>query len=247
MEPINVLTSIAAPLPLPNIDTDQIIPKAIPKAHRAHRLRRLPLLRPPLHLRHRHQGSPRPSPRNPDFVLNKPEYKGAEILLAEKELRLRLLPRTRRLGHQPVRLPRGDRPHLRRHLLLQRRQKRYHPRPPHRRRRPKLSSNAAPPTPRTRSPSTSPSPNRYRRPRASTPTFEIDPFRKHCLLNGLDDIGLTLLHADALDRLRNQPQQRILVLPPSPQTALISRLLAHRRRPHARLQAPTRAHTSYGA
>jgi len=23
-------------------------------------------------------------------------------------------------------------------------------------------------------------------------SFEIDPFRKHCLLNGLDDIGLTL-------------------------------------------------------
>jgi 3-isopropylmalate dehydratase small subunit len=23
-------------------------------------------------------------------------------------------------------------------------------------------------------------------------TFEIDPFRKHCLLNGLDDIGLTM-------------------------------------------------------
>lgn len=26
--------------------------------------------------------------------------------------------------------------------------------------------------------------------------FEIDEFRKHCLLNGLDDIGLTLQHAD---------------------------------------------------
>lgn len=26
--------------------------------------------------------------------------------------------------------------------------------------------------------------------------FEIDGFRKHCLLNGLDDIGLTLQHAD---------------------------------------------------
>lgn len=26
--------------------------------------------------------------------------------------------------------------------------------------------------------------------------FEIDPFRKHCLLNGLDDIGLTLQHVD---------------------------------------------------
>jgi 3-isopropylmalate/(R)-2-methylmalate dehydratase small subunit len=23
-------------------------------------------------------------------------------------------------------------------------------------------------------------------------TFEVDPFRKHCLLNGLDDIGLTM-------------------------------------------------------
>jgi len=28
--------------------------------------------------------------------------------------------------------------------------------------------------------------------------FDIDPFRKHCLLNGLDDIGLTLAKADAI-------------------------------------------------
>jgi len=28
--------------------------------------------------------------------------------------------------------------------------------------------------------------------------FEIDPFRKHCLLNGLDDIGLTLQKADGI-------------------------------------------------
>ncbi len=28
--------------------------------------------------------------------------------------------------------------------------------------------------------------------------FEIDEFRKHCLYNGLDDIGLTLEHADAI-------------------------------------------------
>ena len=26
--------------------------------------------------------------------------------------------------------------------------------------------------------------------------FDIDPFRKDCLINGLDDIGLTLQHAD---------------------------------------------------
>ena len=29
-------------------------------------------------------------------------------------------------------------------------------------------------------------------------SFEIDPFRKHCLLNGLDDIGLTLQHVDEI-------------------------------------------------
>jgi 3-isopropylmalate/(R)-2-methylmalate dehydratase small subunit len=28
--------------------------------------------------------------------------------------------------------------------------------------------------------------------------FEVDEFRKHCLLHGLDDIGLTLEHADAI-------------------------------------------------
>ncbi|CAA0090931.1 3-isopropylmalate dehydratase small subunit 1 [BD1-7 clade bacterium] len=28
--------------------------------------------------------------------------------------------------------------------------------------------------------------------------FDVDPFRKHCLLNGLDDIGLTLEDADAI-------------------------------------------------
>ncbi len=29
--------------------------------------------------------------------------------------------------------------------------------------------------------------------------FDIDPFRKHCLLNGLDDIGLTLEKAKSID------------------------------------------------
>ncbi|MEJ2395144.1 MAG: 3-isopropylmalate dehydratase small subunit, partial [Candidatus Thiodiazotropha sp.] len=35
-------------------------------------------------------------------------------------------------------------------------------------------------------------------PDGDTITFEVDPFRKHCLLNGLDDIGLTLQHVDAI-------------------------------------------------
>jgi len=29
-------------------------------------------------------------------------------------------------------------------------------------------------------------------------TFDVDPFRKHCLLNGLDEVGLTLAQADAI-------------------------------------------------
>ena len=40
--------------------------------------------------------------------------------------------------------------------------------------------------------------------------FEVDAFRKHCLINGFDDIGLTLQHADAIRafearRLAEQP------------------------------------------
>ncbi len=40
--------------------------------------------------------------------------------------------------------------------------------------------------------------------------FEVEPFRKHCLVNGLDDIGLTLRHADKIrafeaERLARQP------------------------------------------
>jgi 3-isopropylmalate/(R)-2-methylmalate dehydratase small subunit len=30
-------------------------------------------------------------------------------------------------------------------------------------------------------------------------TFEVDPFRKQCLLNGWDDIGLTLRHGREID------------------------------------------------
>ena len=31
-------------------------------------------------------------------------------------------------------------------------------------------------------------------------SFTVDPFRKHCLMNGLDDIGLTLEKVAAIDR-----------------------------------------------
>ena len=38
-------------------------------------------------------------------------------------------------------------------------------------------------------------------------TFEIDPFRKFCLLEGLDDIGLTLRHEAALDTFETKHDQ----------------------------------------
>ncbi len=39
-------------------------------------------------------------------------------------------------------------------------------------------------------------------------SFEVDAFRKHCLLNGLDDIGLTLQDADAIKAFESEHQQR---------------------------------------
>lgn len=40
--------------------------------------------------------------------------------------------------------------------------------------------------------------------------FEITPFRKYCLFNGLDDIGLTLRHSD---KIKNFEAQRLLKMP----------------------------------
>ena len=41
-------------------------------------------------------------------------------------------------------------------------------------------------------------------PDGGTVKFDIDPFRKHCLLNGLDDIGLTLEKRDRIARYEEQ-------------------------------------------
>lgn len=38
--------------------------------------------------------------------------------------------------------------------------------------------------------------------------FEVDEFRKHCLLNGLDDIGLTLQQSDAIKAYEAKMQQQ---------------------------------------
>jgi len=46
------------------------------------------------------------------------------------------------------------------------------------------------------------------RPDGSVIEFDVDPFRKHCLLEGLDDIGLTLRHVDDI-RAYEQRQCRL--------------------------------------
>ena len=48
------------------------------------------------------------------------------------------------------------------------------------------------------------------KPDGTSLSFDVQPFRKYCLLNGFDDIGLTLRHADEIrafeaERLLKQP------------------------------------------
>ena len=45
------------------------------------------------------------------------------------------------------------------------------------------------------------------RPNGEEIGFEIDAFRKHLLLNGLDDIGQTLQHASAIDSYEAKRRQ----------------------------------------
>ncbi|MEN8214491.1 MAG: 3-isopropylmalate dehydratase small subunit [Pseudomonadota bacterium] len=47
--------------------------------------------------------------------------------------------------------------------------------------------------------------------------FEVDAFRKHCLLEGLDDIGLTLQHVDAIRAYEERRRQQTPWLFPNTQ------------------------------
>jgi 3-isopropylmalate/(R)-2-methylmalate dehydratase small subunit len=50
-------------------------------------------------------------------------------------------------------------------------------------------------------------------------SFSIDPFRRDCLLKGLDDIGLSLRHADALDRFEKKHDAAFWVTPKAQERA----------------------------
>jgi len=192
MQPINTLTSTAIPLPLPNIDTDQIIPKQFLK--RIERTGYEDFLFYDWRYTFDAQGNTTP---NLDFVLNKPEYKGAEILIAEKNFgcgssREHAAWAINQYGFRVVIAPSFADIFFsnagKNGIILC-----------------KLS-DADVETLIQRS-TTNPAHKITINLEAQTVTddegfsahFEIDPFRKHCLLNGLDDIGLTLLHEDKLD------------------------------------------------
>src|ERR1700732_853111 len=73
MQKFTILTGVAAPLPMINVDTDKIIPKQHLKT-----IARTGLGKALFdEMRYRNDGS-----ENPDFVLNKPAYRQAKILVA---------------------------------------------------------------------------------------------------------------------------------------------------------------------
>jgi 3-isopropylmalate/(R)-2-methylmalate dehydratase small subunit len=206
MQPINVLTSTAAPLPLPNIDTDQIIPKQFLK-----RIERTGYGEFLFYDWRRIQEGPDTGKADPNFVLNKSEYRGAEILIAEKNFgcgssrehaawainqfgfRAVVAPsfadiffsNAGKNGIILVRLSDDDV-----ELLMQRSTTN----PQHR-----ITINLEIQT--------------VTDDQGFHATFEMDPFRKYCLLNGLDDIGLTLRHAAELDSFEKQHDQKFWSTP----------------------------------
>ena len=109
MTPFTTHTGLVASIDRANVDTDQIIPKQFLK--RIERSGYGPFLF--YDWRYFDDGK---TP-NPEFELNRPIAAGASILARPTQFRLWVQPRTCRLGDRELRLPRRDRPKLRRHFL----------------------------------------------------------------------------------------------------------------------------------
>jgi len=189
MQPFKTLTALAMPLDRTNVDTDQIIPKQF--------LKRIERTGYGDFLFFDWRQTPNGDPI-PDFVLNDPRYKGAQILIAGKNFgcgssrehaawalgdfgfRCVIAPtfadiffsNAGKNGILLVRLPESDV-----ETLLQNAQK-----------IPGYQLTVSLPD------------QTVTDGRGFSVKFEVDPFRKFCLLEGLDDIGLTLRHAAELDK-----------------------------------------------
>jgi 3-isopropylmalate/(R)-2-methylmalate dehydratase small subunit len=188
MDKFTSLTGVAAPLAIRNVDTDMIIPKQYLKT-----IKRTGLGTGLFsEMRYKDDGS-----ENPDFVLNKPAYRHAQILVAEDnfgcgssrehapwallDFGIRCVISTSfadifynncfKNGILPIVVKPED--------LA------------------KLMDDAERGANATLSVDLES--QEIRGPDGGVIHFDIDPFRKHCLLNGLDDIGLSLQKVDKID------------------------------------------------
>ena len=187
MDKFTTLTGVAAPLPIVNIDTDMIIPKQFLKT-----IERTGLARGLFfELRFNEDGS-----EKPDFVLNQSAYRKAQIVVAGDnfgcgssrehapwallDYGIRCVISTSfadifynncfKNGILPIRVSQADLD--------------------------KLMDDASRGSNATLSVDLAA--QEIRGPDGGTVKFDIDPFRKHCLLEGLDDIGLTLQKGEAI-------------------------------------------------
>ena len=187
MDKFTTLTGIAAPLPLINIDTDMIIPKQFLKTIKRSGLGKNLFDE----MRFDQSGN-----ELPEFVLNKPAYRDAQILVAGDNfgcgssrehapwalldfgIRCVIAPSFADIffnncfknGILPIPLPQEEVDKLM-----------------------DDASNGANATLTIDLEA-----QEITRPDGQKIAFEIDPFRKHCLLNGLDDIGLSLTKVEAI-------------------------------------------------
>ena len=188
MQKFTTLTGVAAPMPMINIDTDKIIPKQFLKT-----IARTGLGKALFdEMRYRNDGS-----ENPDFILNKPAYRKAKILVAGENFGCgssrehapwALLDfgitcviaasfadifynNCFKNGILPIKLPQADVDKLMDDA--------------------ERGANAIVTIDLDKQEITGPD--------GGCVKFDIDPFRKHCLLNGLDDVGLTLQREKAID------------------------------------------------
>ncbi len=188
MEKFTTLTGVAAPMPLVNIDTDMIIPKQFLKTIQRSGLGKNLFDE----MRYTQDGK-----EIPDFVLNQPAYRKAEIIVAGDnfgcgssrehapwallDFGIRCVISTSfadiffnncfKNGILPVVLPQAAVDHLMDDA--------------------RKGANARL-TVDLESQTVTASDG-------TTFAFEVDPFKKHCLMNGLDDIGLTLEKVSAID------------------------------------------------
>jgi 3-isopropylmalate/(R)-2-methylmalate dehydratase small subunit len=197
VEKFTVHTGIVAPLDRGNVDTDQIIPKQFLKSIKktGYGPNLFDAWR---YLDHGEPGMDHGKrPRNPNFVLNDPRYKDATILLARKNfgcgssrehapwalldygIRCVIAPSFGDIFYNNS-FKNGFLPVVLQEVEVDRLFYECASFPGSR-----LTVDLDAQTVSTAD-------------RAQVMRFELDPFRKHCLLNGLDEIGLTLRHADKI-------------------------------------------------